>query len=612
MNFIRNFRIGTRLTAGFGFLLVMLVGLSLLSLNRMSEIQGRLDEIVNVNNAKVRQSNVMLLTINRTSSAGKELVLAASPAEREAALNKLTQERKEYDVAEAALAKAVGSGSSAKEREMMSAIQKQKDLARPAMNELVNVVKTGKTADALKVLNEKAWPAQVQWQKLIDGMLEYQDQATTASAKAAAASYVLTRNIMIGAAVAIIVLGALAARLITTSITGPIAQAVTVAETVAKGDLTVSIRSEGSDEPARLLHELELMTRSLARVVAQVREGSESIAAGTSQIANGNDDLSQRTEEQASNLQQTAASMEQLGGTVRNTSDTARQASQLAATASSAAEQGGRVVDEVVTTMDDIRTSSRKVSDIIGVIDGIAFQTNILALNAAVEAARAGEQGRGFAVVAAEVRSLAGRSADAAREIKALIGDSVGKVETGSKLVGEAGRTMTDIVAQVRRVSDMINEISTAAAEQTQGIGQVGDAVTQLDQVTQQNAALVEQLAAAAGSLKSRSAELVGSVASFRLDRSQTAAITHAAPVAAPPATPAAAVAPARPARPAAASRAPAPSAAAPAAAAPAAATVAPAAKPAPIVSPVRPKAPAPSAPAATANAGNDGEWTHF
>ena len=590
MNFIRNFKIGTRLAAGFGFLLAMLVALSLLSVNRMSEIQGRLDHIVTVSNEEVHQANVMLVSINRTTAAASELILAAMPAERDAALGKLAQERKDYDAAEAALAKTLEHGGSAQEREILASIQKQKAAARPFMNELVNAVKAGKTADARKLLTEQVAPGQSKWLTLIDSMVEFQNKDTAAAAEAAGASYLMTRNLMIGAAIVAVLLGAVLARFITTSITVPIAQAVMVAGTVAKGDLTVSIQSQGSDEPAHLLRELEQMTQSLARVVSQVREGSESIAAGTSQIANGNDDLSQRTEEQASNLQQTAASMEQLGGTVRNTADTARQASQLAATASSAAEQGGRVVDEVVTTMDDIRTSSRKVSDIIGVIDGIAFQTNILALNAAVEAARAGEQGRGFAVVAAEVRSLAGRSADAAREIKALIGDSVGKVETGSKLVGDAGRTMTDIVSQVRRVSDMINEISTAAAEQTQGIGQVGEAVTQLDQVTQQNAALVEELAAAAGSLKSRSADLVGSVAAFRLD----AGAGRTAPSQAAAAFSAAPVAPARPA-----ARLP----------------VKAATARLPLASPARPHAAAlhsPSAPAVAANAAHDGEWTQF
>jgi methyl-accepting chemotaxis protein len=249
-----------------------------------------------------------------------------------------------------------------------------------------------------------------------------------------------------------------------------------------------------------------------------VRNASESIATGSAQIATGNADLSQRTEEQASNLQQTAASMEQMNATVKNSADTARQASQLATSASSVAEKGGSVVGQVVATMEDITASSKKIADIIGVIDGIAFQTNILALNAAVEAARAGEQGRGFAVVASEVRSLAQRSAGAAKEIKALISASVEKVETGSKLVGDAGSTMTDIVTQVRRVADLMGELSAAAVEQTAGIGQVSTAVGQLDQVTQQNAALVEESAAAADSLKQQAAKLSEVVGVFRLN----------------------------------------------------------------------------------------------
>jgi len=251
--------------------------------------------------------------------------------------------------------------------------------------------------------------------------------------------------------------------------------------------------------------------------VSEVRQAAESIATGSGQIAHGNADLSQRTEEQASNLQQTAASMEQLNATVKHNADTARTANQLATVASHAAHHGGTVVTQVVHTMDDIASSARKITDIIAVIDGIAFQTNILALNAAVEAARAGEQGRGFAVVAGEVRNLAQRSGEAAREIKSLIHTSVSKVEDGNRLVAEAGTTMADIVDQVQRVADLIGEISSASHEQTAGIGQVNDAVTQLDQVTQQNAALVEESAAAAESLKLQAHQLTGLVARFSL-----------------------------------------------------------------------------------------------
>ena len=296
-----------------------------------------------------------------------------------------------------------------------------------------------------------------------------------------------------------------------------IARAVHVAETVAAGDLSSQIEVRGSDEIGQLLGALKRMNDSLVGIVGKVRHSADSIATGSSEIASGAADLSQRTEEQAANLEQTAASMEELTATVVQNTETARQATQLAATASSVAGQGGTIVGEVVNTMEAISASSKKIVDIIGVIDGIAFQTNILALNAAVEAARAGEQGRGFAVVASEVRNLAQRSALAAKEIKTLIGDSVEKVDNGSRQVADAGKTMGDIVNQVKRVNDLIDEISHASTEQSSGISQVGLAVNQLDQVTQQNAALVEESAAAAESLKHQAAELARTVVAFRL-----------------------------------------------------------------------------------------------
>ena len=316
---------------------------------------------------------------------------------------------------------------------------------------------------------------------------------------------------------AALVVATLASLGLVRSITGGIGVAVDVARTVAAGYLGSRIVVDRRDEIGTLLEALRRMNEGLVAIVGDVRNASESIATGSSQIAHGNADLSQRTEEQASNLEETAASMEQLTATVRHNADTARRASALAEGASAVAAQGGARVGQVVATMDDITDSSRRITDIIGVIDGIAFQTNILALNAAVEAARAGEQGRGFAVVAGEVRTLAQRSATAAREIKVLIGESVGKVENGTRLVADAGRTMGDIVDQVRHVSELIGQISAASDEQSRGIGQIGDAVTQLDQVTQQNAALVEQSAAAAESLRVQADALSRTVAAFRL-----------------------------------------------------------------------------------------------
>ncbi len=318
------------------------------------------------------------------------------------------------------------------------------------------------------------------------------------------------------------------------SICGPIDNARRMAEAIAAGNLAQTTSDNGQDETGRLLAALQAMQVSLHGIVGQVRQSAESIQVASGEVASGNTDLSQRTEQTASDLQQTASSIHQLTANVRQSADAAAQANQLAASAQTVAQRGGAVVSQVVSTMDEINASSKRIADIIGTIDGIAFQTNILALNAAVEAARAGEQGRGFAVVASEVRSLAQRSAEAAREIKVLIGTSVDKVETGARLVQNAGSTMGEIVASVQRVTDVIGEITAASAEQSQGIAQVNGAIANLDQMTQQNAALVEQSAAAAESLKDQALRLTESMQVFRLSGSGQATVSAAALTKAP------------------------------------------------------------------------------
>ena len=315
------------------------------------------------------------------------------------------------------------------------------------------------------------------------------------------------------------------------AITRPLNEAVAIAGDIAAGDLTRQIEVKSQDEMGTLTAALKKMNESLVEIVGQVRTGTDTIATASNQIASGNMDLSARTEQQASSLEETASSIEELTSTVRQNADNARQANSLAQSASDVAGKGGHVVSQVVTTMEAINDSARKIVDIIGVIDGIAFQTNILALNAAVEAARAGEQGRGFAVVASEVRNLAQRSANAAKEIKALIGDSVEKVETGSRLVNEAGTTMTEVVDSIKRVTDIMAEITAASVEQTSGIEQINDAITEMDDVTQQNASLVEEAAAAAQSLEQQAGELSRLVSVFKVERRHGSRATGAAPV---------------------------------------------------------------------------------
>jgi len=369
---------------------------------------------------------------------------------------------------------------------------------------------------------ETAWEKLGSLEKSMNELVALEKSMSEARFSEVDAQAKLVLGAFLTALVVSIVIGGVAFAVART-VVRPIRQVDEAVRRMSSGDLSISMVTHGSDELAGMMNQLDAMRNSLANVVSRVRDGSESVATASAEIAQGNNDLSARTENQASALQQTAARMEDLSAVVRQNADHASQANQLALNASDVAAQGGVVVSQVVDTMKGINEASRKISDIIQVIDGIAFQTNILALNAAVEAARAGEQGRGFAVVASEVRSLAGRSADAAKEIKALIQTSVQRVEQGSSLVDRAGATMTEVVLSIRKVTDIMGEISTASSEQSNGVAQMGEAVAQMDQVTQQNAALVEEMAAAASSLKSQAVELVETVAVFKLTASQGA-----------------------------------------------------------------------------------------
>ncbi len=509
-----------RLSTGFGFLLALMLALGAMSAFELLRMSAKMNHIVEVNNHRTDLARDLLDNINGMAIQARTITLLTDIPGIDAEMKGLEQTAKGYKATEAALRESLAAeDEGSAERKLFDEIATVGAKAMPQIQTAARQGSDGDNVSAVLTLTNQARPTETVWRQKVTEFVAMQNERTASAVSEAAAA----RNRALSITLAVVLLavgtGALVAWRIISSIKKPIQRALVVAERIAEGDLTSKLQIEREDELGRLLQAISAMQDRLRLLVGDIRQTSESIQVASTEVATGNADLSHRTELAASNLQQTASSMEQLTGTVRQSADNASQANQLAASACSVATRGGEVVSQVVSTMDEINAASRKIADIIGVIDGIAFQTNILALNAAVEAARAGEQGRGFAVVAGEVRSLAGRSAEAAREIKSLIGSSVERVEAGARLVGTAGTTMTEIVASVQRVSDIISEITHAATEQSAGIGEVNTAVTQLDQMTQQNAALVEESAAAAESLKDQASRLSQMVGAFKLQR---------------------------------------------------------------------------------------------
>ena len=514
MNF-SNIKIGHRLGIGFGILIFFMALVASFAITRIHNMNAGIESILKDRYIKVTLATDIREQANEQARFLRNAVISAKdPAKVQSSLKRIAGNDQRNDELMAQLKALL---NTPKGQELFQTIVDKHLIYRQGRDVVVQLIKEDKHDEAAAYLLRTLSPPQGAFFNAVAALAEFQHKEMLKEGEHALAEgrLVITATIVISviAAMAAMVIGWLMAR----SITQPLGQAVQIATNVSDGDLNTPIEVKNRDEMGQLLGVFKTMQDNLSRVVSNVRQGSENIATASAQIAQGNHDLSARTEQQASALEQTAASMEQLSSTVQNNADNARQANQLAQNASSIAMRGGEVVAQVVDTMKGINDSSRKISDIISVIDGIAFQTNILALNAAVEAARAGEQGRGFAVVASEVRSLAGRSAEAAKEIKMLIGASVERVTVGTALVDQAGHTMTEIVNSIGRVTHIMGEISAASIEQSAGVAQVGEAVTQMDQATQQNAALVEEMAAAASSLSSQAQDLVGAVAVFKL-----------------------------------------------------------------------------------------------
>jgi methyl-accepting chemotaxis protein len=548
---IANLKIGTRLGLAFATVLTLMLGMAAIGVGSAGKIQGNLNGIIHGNVYKMGLVQDMSDAVHIVSRVTRTMVILTDEAAMANEFKKIEMARGNYNTAFDALQKTPSDEADNTARSKIVELQKA---ARLLNDQVIELGRLNKNSEAAEILMKEAGPATQKWLDALHEDIVALKAKGENEAAAAQDSYSGARILMFSLAALALAIGSVLAWLATRSITGPINEAVKLAETVAAGDLSSHIEVHSKDETGQLLQALKHMNASLQDIVGQVRVGTDTIATASSQIAAGNLDLSSRTEQQASALEETASSMEELTSTVKQNADNARQANVLAASASEVAVKGGQVVSEVVETMGSINESSKKIVDIIGVIDGIAFQTNILALNAAVEAARAGEQGRGFAVVATEVRNLAQRSAAAAREIKDLIGDSVQKVEMGSKLVNQAGVTMDEVVASVRQVTDIMAEIAAASREQEMGIGQINQAITEMDNATQQNAALVEEAAAAAQSLQDQAGNLLQAVSAFKLDNAHPIAapaqLKARAPVALTARTPAPAPAPRKAAAP--------------------------------------------------------------
>jgi methyl-accepting chemotaxis protein len=515
---LSNMKVGMRLGLGFGLTVVLMLIASTMSIHRILGLHDAIDLIITNRYPKIVAIGELQNKINDQARFLRNAIIASNPADVDKWLVKVDEDSNQIKTIFEKLEATI---TSPKGKELLVAAETKRAAYLEVRSQLIQRIKAGTPEVTTVYLFGDFQKPQLDYFDAVGKLAIFQESLMKEDGEQAAESAKSAITNAIGMTAFAAIFAAVVAFLMTRSVTKPLKEAVQIATNVAAGDLTTPVEVTRTDETGKLLGALKEMQTNLEKMVSNVRSSSQNVAIASTEIAQGNNDLSARTEQQASALEETAASMEELSSTVKQNADSARQANQLAASASAVATEGGEVVAQVVETMKGINESSRRIFDIISVIDGIAFQTNILALNAAVEAARAGEQGRGFAVVASEVRSLAGRSAEAAKEIKSLINASVERVVQGTTLVDKAGVTITETVASIRRVTDIMGEISAASSEQAAGVSQVGEAVSSMDQVTQQNAALVEQMAAAAGSLNSQAQELVKLVADFKLNDSQ-------------------------------------------------------------------------------------------